>query len=87
MTEPLDDATQKLLLTILRQTMNAGMDLNTVEGQNEYRSTLEFSRRQKDRCETTVQTLTKYGVVAVAGGTVMLVVAGFWSKAREMMVG
>lgn len=74
--EPLDESTQRLVMILLRQSQNAGFDLSTVEGQNHYRRTLEFSSRQMQRCETASQHLTKYGILAVMGVVFTTMVIG-----------
>lgn len=81
----LDPATINRLIAFMRQAQNAGFDFDTVDGQNRYRRTLEFSTRQMERCETVNKELTKYGVLVIAGGAVMLLVAGFWEKVRAAM--
>lgn len=53
-------------MAILAQIRNAGFDMGTVEGQNRLRKSLEFSDRNRRRCETATGELTKYGILAVA---------------------
>lgn len=78
-------ADQKRMERMLRQVQNAGFDLDTVEGQNRFRRSLEFSDRNAKRCETAAGELTKYGVLLIAAGTVSLIVAGFWDKVKAVV--
>ena len=69
---------------LLRQVLNAGFDLETSQGQNDLRATLEFAHNQRLRCETATKEITKYGIAAVFAGALGLMVAGFWDKVKGL---
>jgi hypothetical protein len=79
-TQPLDEVTQKRLVAFLRQAQNAGFDFDTIEGQNTYRATLEFSRKQQQRCEDARGQLTKYGLAMICIAVTTTLVTGFWAQ-------